>query len=172
MNNNNNNSNIDKIISRYGTKGYEHLTDTLAYICSTARFDTYYFLDELKIFAWISSILPREGYVLENLDMILRIYEPNSNDFGRFKLLEFKYTNNNLRKGQLFTFGLLDMMLRRSQVESDRYEGFYLVNIDLNNKIYIVNGITLTEEEFKLFLLGKLKIEPYKFDLEYFLQKK
>jgi hypothetical protein len=168
MNNNNNNSNIDKIISRYGTKGYEHLTDTLAYICSTARFDTYYFLDEFKIFAWISSILPRAGYVLENIDMILRIYEHNTNDLGRFKLLEFKYTNNSLRKGQIFTFGLLDRMLRTSQ-ESDRYEGFYLVNVDLNNKIFIVNSITLTEEEFKLFLLGKLKIEPYRFDLECFL---
>jgi hypothetical protein len=166
--NNNNNSNIDKIISRYGTKGYEHLTDTLAYICSTARFDTYYFLDEFKVFGWISSILPREGYVLENIDMVLRIYEPNSNDLGRFKLLEFKYANNNLRKGQIFTFGLIDKMLKTSQ-ESNRYEGFYLVNVDLNNKIFIVNNVTLTEEEFKLFLLGKLNIEPYKFEIERFL---
>jgi len=168
MNNNNDNSNIDKIISRYGTKGYEHLTDTLAHICSTGRFDTYYFLDEYKVFTWISSILPREGYVLENLDMILRIYEPNTSDLGRFKLLEFKHANTSLRKGQIFTFSLIDKMLRTSK-ESNRYEGFYLVNVDLNNKIFIVNSITLTEKEFRLFLLGKLNVEPYRFEIERYL---
>jgi len=166
--NNNNNSNIDKIISRYSVKGYEHLTDTLAYICNTAKFDTYYFLDEYKVFAWISSILPREGYVLENLDMILRTYEHKTSDLGRFKLLEFKHANTSLRKGQIFTFSLMDRMLRTSQ-ENNRYEGFYLVNVDLNNKIFIVNNVMLTEEEFRLFLLGKLKIEPYRFGIENYL---
>jgi len=131
--------NIKSIISRYGYNGYRHLMDTLAYICNMDRFNTYYFLDEFKVIAWISSILPssREGYVLENLDLILRIYDPKNNDIGKFKLLEFKQTtavivnnntntNNRLGKAQERTFGLIDRMLRNTTSYKDRYEGFLL----------------------------------------------
>ena len=169
------NINIRTIISRYGNEGYKHLIDTLAYICNTGRFNTYYFLDEYKVTTWISSILPasKEGYVLENIDLILRIYD-KSDDIGKFKLIEFKHTTNitsnavsRLGRAQELTFGLIDRMLNSSTYK-DRYEGFYLIKVDPSNNI-IVNNVTLTQEEFKAFLLGKLKVEPYRFELEYHL---
>ena len=165
------NDSINTIISRYGNEGYKHLINTLAYICNTNRFNTYYFLDEFKTFEWISSVLPssREGYILENVDLLLRRYT-QSDKLGTFKIIELKNTKyNRLRKAQELMFGLIDRMLNTSS-ESYRYEGFYLARIDLKNKIFIVNDRILTEDEFKSFLQGELQIEPYKFRIERYLQ--
>jgi len=158
------------IISRYGKEGYKHIMHTLADICNAGKFRTYYFLDEHKIYAYISDAVPRDDYVLSNIDLILYKFDHNrKNELGTFKLLEFKDLRyNRLRKAQELTFGLIDRMLRSSS-ESYRYEGFYLARIDIDNRIFIVNDRILSEDEFKSFLQGELQIEPYKFRMERYL---
>jgi hypothetical protein len=158
-NNNNNNTTVDMIISKYGKEGYEHLINTLACISNSNKYHTYYFLDNFRAKILTSDMLPRSGYVLEDLDLIVYTYKYNEN---RFKLLEFKYMNNDLKQGQKVVFGTIDRMLRSSQ-EGKRYEGFYLVNIDFDNRTVIVNNIALTLERYQAFLKGDLIIKPYKF---------
>jgi hypothetical protein len=146
----------------------------LSKVANTDAYSTSSFLSTMMERAYISSLLPKsfEGYVLEDVDLILRMYDPNNNtDIGKFKLLELKVNSNDRRlgKAQEITFGLIDRMLRSSQ-ENNRYEGFFYIrkNNRFNNKI-IVNNYVLTPDEYKMFLLGKLNVESYRFEIESYL---
>jgi hypothetical protein len=170
----------NKIISIYGYSNYIRILQYIARIAelskvaNTDAYSTSSFLSTMMERVYISSLLPKsfEGYVLEDVDLILRMYDPNNNtDIGKFKLLELKVNSNDRRlgKAQEITFGLIDRMLRSSQ-ENNRYEGFFYIrnNNRFNNKI-IVNNYVLTPDEYKMFLLGKLNVEPYRFEIESYL---
>jgi len=163
-----------RIIKIYGYNGYlkilQYIVD-IAELTKVTNTNAYspHFLATFKQKAYVSSLLPEgsKGYVLEDIDLM--VIRWNSNDrLGTFKLIEFKSDNHyKLDKAQYLAHGLLDRMLRTTQ-ESDRYryEGYYLARP--HNDGFLVNGWLLTKDELQAFLLGKLKVEPYKFELERF----
>ncbi|MEM3092299.1 MAG: hypothetical protein QXI92_01215 [Candidatus Nitrosocaldus sp.] len=170
----------DKTIRRYGYNNYLKLLYSLIYIVENGRFNTTNFLSNQIARVWISNNLPppHEGYLLEDLDLILLRYS-KEDKIGKFKLIEIKYIDQyRLRKAQEITFNLIDSMLRVSNNNSsssssssnnNRYEGFYLLRLDnmqVDNATSIyVNNEKVSREELREFLLGKRIIEPYRFDL-------
>ena len=78
----------------------------------------------------------QQGMVIEDLDMIIRVYgdEFATDHEGRLGLFEFKYGATPIGTAQSKTFGLLDKMLRDGP-HKDRYAGFWLVNYTVNDGI-------------------------------------
>lgn len=72
---------------------------------------------------------PREGLVVEDLDLVLRLYgnAKGTDAVGRIRLTELKYDNRTLEIAQRRTFGILDVALRECERTRDRYEGFWLL---------------------------------------------
>jgi hypothetical protein len=73
------------------------------------------------------------GLVAEDLDLVLRAHGPRKQtDFdGRIRLVETKWNPNTdtpvqLKGGQLYTFRLIDRMLRET-TDRHRYQGFYII---------------------------------------------
>jgi hypothetical protein len=165
----------NRIIKIYGYNGYLKILRYIVEIAELTKIintNAYspHFLATFKQKAYVSSLLPKgsEGYVLEDIDLIVVRWNP-SDRLGTFKLFEFKSDNYyKLDKAQYLAHGLIDRMLRTTQ-ESDRYryEGYYLVRP--YNDGFLVNGWLLTKDELQTFLLGKLKVEPYIFEIGRYL---
>jgi len=113
----------------------------------------------LEFREWIRENLPSgaDGTVVEDLDVILRVYGEryDTDEKGKFMLLELKYGNAWIDYAQKKTFGLLDDLLRRAGPESNRYVGFFVAQYDDEDwdaSEFRVNRKSLTREEFFRFL--------------------
>lgn len=87
--------------------------------------------DKFQVLPWrefIRQNLPagNEGFVAEDLDLIVRIYKHDDPE-GKFMLIELKYQQSTLNTAQKRTFGLIDKLLRKADPERKKYFGFYLV---------------------------------------------
>ena len=67
----------------------------------------------------------REGFVVEDLDLVLRWYGPNFglDEYGRLRLVEVKRWDFGFDNAQLWTFGPLAAEL----ADWDRFDGLHLV---------------------------------------------
>ena len=76
------------------------------------------------------SPLPRDGYVVEDLDMLIRGFGPRfqTDDLGKFVEIELKFGRKWLTYGQLKTFGLRDRLMRQGDPAGKHYLGFYVIN--------------------------------------------
>lgn len=93
----------------------------------------------------------RDGFVVEDLDLILRWYGPrfNQDSIGRFRLVELKRLGAGiLEEAQRRTFDLLDSVI----TNSDRYDGFYVVEFDddrhREDTRYYIGAHVLSSDEF------------------------
>ena len=108
-----------------------------------------------------------DGFVAEDLDLLLRVYGPNygTDAVGKFRLVEIKYGNPPLGKSKENTFGAIDAALRVGL--GDRYEGYFYVRTDAvrwdNATTFKVNSATLNTNEFIDWLNGDLPIAPRTF---------
>jgi hypothetical protein len=71
-----------------------------------------------------------EGFVVEDLDLMVRTYGPNYylDSSGRFVWLEVKFgMSTELGVAQVNTFKLPDELMRRGDPEGHRYRGFYIL---------------------------------------------
>jgi hypothetical protein len=73
------------------------------------------------------------GFVALDMDLILRVYGPqyNSNQIGRFALIELKKGDGDLTTAQYKTFNQMDTMLRVGDVRGDQYAGSYVLRYSL-----------------------------------------
>jgi hypothetical protein len=107
----------------------------------------------------------RQGFVVEDLDLILRHFGHNYqlDSQGRISLIEIKVGIGTFGPSKAYTFGLLDQMCRSSTM-ADRYRGFYLIYTETddwdNAPVMFVNGHHLAADEFKHWLNGDIEIEP------------
>lgn len=105
---------------------------------------------DLNRFIRAECITAQQGLVVEDVDLVLRRYDPQVlGDRGRFRLVENKKVTSPMPYGQLKTFRLIDELLRAAN--SDRYDGFYLVETpdpwDDAGPFY-VNDVPLDRFEF------------------------
>ena len=115
---------------------------------------------------WMRENMPtgREGFVAEDLDLVVRRYgslEHGSGD-GRFMLIEVKQCNATIGYAQKRTFGLIDRLLRLGDPDSKHYIGFYLINWN-SDHVVVNQKEKLDMAELKSFLLGEMELEPYTF---------
>lgn len=70
-----------------------------------------------------------QGMVVEDLDMIMRVYGPefDTDQKGRFAMLEFKFGMREMDDAQRNTFSVIDESVRTG-CNANRYEGFWLIN--------------------------------------------
>lgn len=137
-------------------------------------FRTSYLVDSRR--EWIRAVVPnaRQGFVVEDLDLILRYYQPGS-PYGRYLKCEFKWNNAVMSAGQRMTHELEHWILRKGDPERKVYIGFYLVHwpalpmsddhqpeIDFSRNP-LVNGHKITWAELREFLMFK-KVIPSLFD--------
>lgn len=117
---------------------------------------------------WIRKNIPggSSGYVFEDLDLVTRRFYPEDST-GRFMLIEMKYADSKLGRAQIWTFGLIDRLLRIGDPKRLRYLGYYLLqypNEDPDKCTQVtVNGKIITIDELKRFLTFELEISPYEF---------
>lgn len=115
---------------------------------------------------WIRAHKPTgtQGYVVEDLDLVLRVYGRNylTDDKGRIALVELKFGNSWIGYAQRKTFGELHRMLRAGDAEN-RYIGFFVIQYsdeDWDKAEFAVNKTTLSGDEFARFLsLDALVVE-------------
>lgn len=123
---------------------------------------------------WLRENQPEgtEGYVVEDLDLLLRCYGSayGTDGRGRFMFCELKYYPHTIGYAQRKTFGLVDGLLRKADPNQKRYLGYYQVqydNDDWSQSRFWVNGQELDTEDFLRFtgfdddLLEE--IQPYEF---------
>ena len=97
-----------------------------------------------------------QGYVVEDLDLVLRVYGPNfsSDVTGRFLLAELKYGKAWINHAQKMTFGLVHSLLREADPHMERYLGYYMVqydNEDWHVASFRINGIEVGAEDWTRF---------------------
>lgn len=107
-----------------------------------------------------------EGFVVEDLDLVVRWYVSKVDEVGKFMFCEIKNNRAGLKPAQRNTFRLIDELLRRGDPSRERYIGFYLIQPSLPewenlNCMFQVNGKVLNHDDLSLFFLGLLKIPPY-----------
>jgi len=109
---------------------------------------------------WLWRNLPpgRSGYVVEDLDLVLRIYGPmyDSDADGRLMFVELKFGNTTINPAQRKTFGLIDNLMRRGDPDGRRYAGYFVLNYadedwDVSSW-FRVNGVSLTREQLIAFV--------------------
>lgn len=117
------------------------------------------YLQELPFRKWLRENMPtpRDGFVVEDLDLLLRCYGPNyhTDDKGCFMLVEVKYGNADLGHAQRRTFGLINQLLRLADPKRERYMGFYLIQYsdpDWSYADFKINRRPVTGEQFTSFL--------------------
>ena len=122
-------------------------------------------LQQLPFRDWIRQNLPgpKAGYVVEDLDLVIRVYGDNfsSDSTGKFMLIELKKHPANIGHAQWMTFGLIDRLLKSSP-EGYRYKGYYVIQYTVEHWDYSqfhVNGIHLPKDKFIGFL--KFDIPPH-----------
>jgi hypothetical protein len=105
------------------------------------------------------------GYVVEDLDLIIRVYSSHyqTDARGKFVLIELKFANAWLTTGQIRTFFQMDQLWRKADPERQRYIGFYVINhltktvqdmevIDSERGFKINGSHTISEAELLEFL--------------------
>lgn len=112
---------------------------------------------------WIRSNMPgpRAGFVVEDLDLVIRTYgnEFDTDGIGKIMLVELKRWPHNIGYAQRATFGLLHRLLRKADPDQNRYVGYFVVQYDNDDWDYSqfwVNGINLCLSELKDFLMFHL----------------
>lgn len=115
---------------------------------------------------WIRENIPDEpGFIVEDLDMVVKIYDPEkSRDSGKFRLIEKKNPHERFNFAQILLFKTIDHILTKGDPDKKCYQGFYLLVWD-DNKVR-VNEKTLSRiggqsSEFGLWLLNRLYVEPF-----------
>jgi len=98
----------------------------------------------------------KEGYVVEDLDLVLRIFGANfhTDATGKFILIELKFKNAWIGPAQKRTFSLINSLLRQGDPERKRYLGYYVVqydNEDWDKASFRINRVKVTCEEFDKF---------------------
>lgn len=118
----------------------------------------------LKFREYIRAALPGfgngNGFVALDLDLIVRTYgvEYNTDQSGKFCLIELKYGTAQMTRGQENTFSLITKLLRQADPKKERFLGFYLVQYsDQNWEIasFRVNNIAISREKLTDLLLCK-----------------
>jgi hypothetical protein len=111
---------------------------------------------------WIRDKLPNgpNGCVVEDLDLVIRVYGPNfhSDGTGKFMLIELKFWGSWIQTAQKNTFGLIDHLLRRADPNKERYLGYFVINYndeDWDQSRFSINHIEVSGEELMNFLLFK-----------------
>ena len=105
-----------------------------------------------------------DGYVVEDLDLVIRAFQPSrpskfqfqTDDEGKFRLIELKYGNAWITNGQRRTFGLMDRLMRVGDPDRKRYLGYFVVQYsheDWNLADFRINGKQVTRDVFHRFLL-------------------
>ena len=117
---------------------------------------------------WIRDNIPdREGFVVEDLDMIVKIYNPEKpRDAGKFRLIEKKNHGERFNYAQVLLFKTMDHLLTRGDPDRKCYQGFYLIiwnyrdydHVKVNNKVLSKIGNELSE--YARWLIGELYVEP------------
>jgi hypothetical protein len=125
--------------------------------------DRYQGTDKHPIREYLRANCPkgREGFVVEDLDLVVRLWGPRygTDDRGTLKLIEVKRASGEFETAQQRTFGLLDGLLRRGDPDGTRYGGFYLLrhNIDgewTDDASLSVNGEKMTAADFCVWAQG------------------
>ena len=117
---------------------------------------------------WIRKNIPgsSSGYVFEDLDLVARRFY-TEDPIGRFMLIEMKYADSTPGRAQVWTFGLIDRLLRTGDPKRLRYFGYYLFQYPNKDPLkctqVTVNGKIITIDELKRFLTFELEIPPYEF---------
>lgn len=95
-----------------------------------------------------------EGFVVQDLDLVLAWHGQRFglDRPGRVRLTEMRRWGKRLDGSKVWTFGLLDTMLRQSPWADARYDGFYVVEhsddrFDRSTR-YRVEGAELDSDEF------------------------
>lgn len=108
---------------------------------------------------WLRKRMPngRAGYVVEDLDLVPRVYGPNYNedDIGKFMLLELKYTSSWIGVAQQKTFGLIHRVCRAGDPARRRYLGYYVINYDnedWDQATICINRQPVTMDQFREFM--------------------
>jgi len=109
---------------------------------------------------WIRDHLPGgpDGYVVEDLDLVLRIYGPKfkSDATGKFMLIELKFGHSWIGVAQRKTFGLMHNLLRNADPGCQRYLGYFVLqydNEDWDIANFSINRESVTRQRFMEFLL-------------------
>ncbi len=107
------------------------------------------------------SPMPSDGYVIQDLDMMILGFGPRfkTDRKGRFIEIELKFGNKALTFGQISAFGLRDVLMRKGDPEGKHYQGFYIVNYDNDDwslANFKVNGVSVSRATFDKFLLLEL----------------
>jgi len=117
---------------------------------------------------WIRENLPtgQEGYVVEDLDLIIRACGQNFNSdgIGKFMLIELKYGSTWIGYAQRKTFGLIHQLLRESDPDRIRYIGYFIIQYDDENwddATFKVNTVELSRTELLRFLSFDREILAY-----------
>ena len=118
---------------------------------------------------WIRKNIPyTRGFVVEDLDMIVKIYDPEiPRDSGRFRLIEKKNPGEDFGYAQVSLFKTMDYLLTKGDPNRKCYQGFYLVIWNYQNYNHVkVNDVVLSkidgqESEYAQWLLDKLYIKPW-----------
>jgi len=97
-----------------------------------------------------------QGYVVEDLDLVLRVYGKGygTDGDGKFALIELKFGESWIRYAQIKTFGQVHKTLRDGD-KQNRYVGFFVIQYsdeDWEKAEFSVNKTALSRDEFDLFL--------------------
>jgi len=98
----------------------------------------------------------RDGFIAEDLDLVLRAFGPTyqTDGRGRIRLVEIKFGNASLGPSKRMTFGLIDEGLRKGL--GPRYDGLYVVRTESRtweeSSSFNVNGTVLDRDEFVAWL--------------------
>lgn len=107
---------------------------------------------------------PKDGYVVLDFDLILRIYRVKGRDEeGSIRLFEIKEGDAEFKGGQKWTFRVINKLLTlgsnilEEKIGVKRYEGFYEIWCSTYHWFdpeckWAVNGILVTREQFIAFL--------------------
>lgn len=106
----------------------------------------------------------QEGYVVEDLDLALRVYQPNkptpfnfqTDAEGKLRLIELKYGKAWITPGQQRTFGLIDKLMRLGDPNKERYLGYFVVQYsaeDWEHSMFKINGKPVDRDTFHRFLM-------------------
>lgn len=114
----------------------------------------------LPVRDFIREVMPnaKEGYVVEDLDMVIRIYGEKFgvDDIGRFMLVEQKWIPTWLTGGQENTFGLIHRLLRMADPRRERYWGYFVLRMNNDNprnaSLIDLNRCPITPDELLRWL--------------------
>lgn len=118
---------------------------------------------ELPWRKFIRENLPKgfEGFVCEDVDLVVRLFDPATGKVQRLMLLETKWWNVQLDRSQLETLRQMDEMLRRGDTEGI-YAGCYVLEWHRTDEFARINyQHTLAHYRLPEFFLGNLKYPSY-----------